>query len=436
MKIFVFIIGFLVCQFLGITNAQSENMTKDLFPGSKLIWEKEFSDKIVDIQQGGQNIVVVERKDNVQHTVYYLDVNGNIVWEKTFEIERDIYGTYRNRIENISISDDGKHIIANCKLPWERVVSKSYDSKGNLMWESDVKDHIMEPGLTVSPKGSYAITTRESGEEGAGIFRVFDNQTGEEIWTDKTKKRGSWIATFLNDTEIVYASNISISQKPTICVLRSFDTRTQSIMWEINLREDVKDPSIAGMISGFRKVETSKEGKLIAITVFVNYDDRPYCWGPRAVLMFDNKSNLLWGRDDFVTLVTPTEEFGGVEKVSFSLNSEELYVMSSHTIDILDALTGERKQRLSQETFDFSMNEYVFINGYLIVTPQIRYVLSKTIDPYERNYPQVFDSKTGNQLNISENCKDIALMIPVDNEGKYTAILTRNLKTLQYIKIE
>ncbi len=423
MRLFALLIGLFVSQFLGVARAESENLAKDLFPKSKLVWEKVFADKIVDIQRGGENIVVVERRDDVQHTVSYMDANGNTLWQKTFEIERGKYGEYINWLENISISDDGKYVIVNCKLPWERILVRSYDIKGNLIWESGV----MEPGLTISPQGSYAITTRLSGEEAMGHFRVFDNQTGKEIWNDHPERIDSWFATFLNDTEIVYAKNISYDPKPTRGVLMLFDAKARSIVWKINLQEEVKNESIAGVIGGSREVETSNDGKLIAVSGIIHYKDRRR----HAVLMFNNKGNLLWYRDNFVT--SPSG-YGGIERISFSLNSKELYVKSYNTIDVLDALTGERKKRFSRDTFGH-WNEYVFISEYLIVAPRIIHVLNKEIDRYGKRYPQVFDFETEKLLEISEECKDIALIIPMDKEEKYFVVLSRNLRTLQIIKL-
>ena len=358
----VMTMGLFAVQFSGLGDA-SQIGEKELFKGLKTetIWEKEFDGKIRDIKVGGENIVVVTDKDDLD-IVSYLNSDGSVLWEKKFKLKRDEYGEYLGGfVQNISISEDGEYVIVNCGLPWERVDAKSYDSKGSLKWETNWETDVLEPGLTLSPKGSYAITTRQSGEEMMGRFRIFDNKTGKELWKDTEKEtfvdengrtvgQINWTATWLDDSTVAWVKGSpagSFSCRHPYCKVILFDVKRLQPRWEVDIGKELGDPEHYGISWYTPVIEVSNNGEFIAVAADY-YADGKKRVEKRTLVVLSNKGNLLWYNDDFVTIKMPSgEHLGGLFSFSFNAYSKNLIVISQQptTIDVFDALTGEKKWR-------------------------------------------------------------------------------------------
>jgi len=221
----------------------AEPLAKDLFPNSKLIWEKEFDGKIRDVQVGCVNVAALWWKGNEiidegqLSIVSYLNSKGDVLWERNFAWHLPGERGKEGYVTGISLAGNGKALIVNTAVgsgEGRRVYS--YDVDGNFRWENGA----IEPGLVVSPTGSYAITTRQSEEEMAGYFRVFNNKTGKEIWNDR--ETGRWFAAFLNDEEIVYFKGPFTPlfvPYPGKCELMLFDADTEAIKWKVNIKDAI-----------------------------------------------------------------------------------------------------------------------------------------------------------------------------------------------------
>jgi len=395
-----------------VDNAPGEPWAKELFPNSKLIWEKEFDGKIRDIKVGGENVVVFWEKDRLD-IISYLDFDGSILWKKSFKFEQHKSGYGSGTVRNISISRNGESVIINfVSTHWDdmgdRAHVNSYDKDGNLKWETTVYN----PGLALSPNGDYAITTCQSGEEMKGFFRLFDNKTGEELWSDVEKKhiekrvKGgvkiidtgfSWSAAWLNDSEVIYVKG---RVTDPYCKLILFDAKKLQKRWEVDIGGELGGKEHFGVNWYTPRIKVSNGGQFIAIVA--DYFN-PLKRGGRTLVMLNDKGNILWHGKGFVTSSTV-----------FSTTPNNLFIgCSGWTIELSDAVTGERKW---QTTLGRSWEiDYAFILGENLIT---------SLSWAKEKRAAIFDLKTGELQRKPEIYDEIASIVPiVDSQNKLCALI-------------
>ncbi len=438
-----------------VGSAIAESPAKGLFPNSKLIWEREFGGKIRDIQVGNENIVVLtdifDKREGLCSVVYYLGPNGNILWEKRFDLKPDERGEYYGGVDNVSISAEGGEVIINSRAGCEWVITKSYDKDGNLKWETP----LFAPGLTLSPKGDYAITTHKSGvERWGGYFRVFDNRTGEELWWDKGKEsieRGSkiirtefnWVATFLNDSEVVYFKGYNL-ERPYVKLLL-FNVKNLKTKWEIDIGERLGDPLHFRLFfnpTEIPQLEVSESGKFMAIAVdYSNLPGEERSGGERRLVVLSNEGDILWNSKDFVTIEAAMgperriEKVGGLNWFCFIDDSKSLLAESGppSTIDIFDLLTGKRRWR---KVLGKDWNSYWHqccastINKSFVTTMRRRERVSLKFE----EVAVIFSLETGEICKKSYDTVRILPMMSYENGMRSFIILDRGRKVVQKVK--
>ena len=397
-----------------VDNAPGEPWAKDLFPNLKLIWEKEFDGKIRDIKVGGENVVVFWEKDRLD-IISFLDSCGNPMWEKSFKFEQHKSGYGSGTVRNISISRNGESVIINfVSTHWDDVGDRAHvnscDRDENLKWETTVYN----PGLTLSPKGDYAITTCQSGEEMKGFFRLFDNKTGEELWSD-VEKGINWSAAWLNDSEIAYVKG---KGGGSLCKLLLFDAENLQAKWMVDIGEELGDKKHYGIVWETPKVKSSRDGELIAVVA--DY------FGPegkrrRTSLMLNNQGKILWHNGG---LATPS----GV----FSPDSNGLFIgCSGRAVVLIDALTG--KEKWCSRRFDRHLGsiEYGFTSEKYLIA-------SFNLWEGKRRRIAIFDLETGELQRKPEIYDEIASIIPiVDSQNKLYALilLSQDKKRIQKLVV-
>ncbi|OYD15262.1 hypothetical protein CH333_06120 [candidate division WOR-3 bacterium JGI_Cruoil_03_44_89] len=377
MRLYALLIGLFVSQFWGIARAEGENLARDLFPKSKLVWEKEFDGRVMDVQVGGENIVVfkayryfdqeirkyVRLREDWDYCVSCLDMNGNVLWEKWFKEEvNKKKRTLKGRVANISVSRDGKYVVINQSWGFfPAFLAQCYNAKDELVWEVKCE----EPGLTISPYGSYAISTRQEGEQMMGHFIIVDNR-GKKLWEDTEREsfeekpgkfRGqiNWTARWLDDSTVAYVKGSpvgSYSCRHPYCKVILFDVKRLQPRWEVDIGKELGDPEHFGMSWYTPPIKTSRDGEFIAIAV--DWFENGHRKEKRTLVVLNNNGNLLWHTNRFVTMEDPEikdRRLGGLGSFSFTKDSKYLIAISvrtaatPRTIDIFDALIGEKKWR-------------------------------------------------------------------------------------------
>jgi len=387
-------------------DAIAELLTKDLFSNSKVIWEKEFDGKLQEVQVGGGNVVVWDR-----HHLKYLDSMGNVCWEKRFD---------ENSICKVSLSQNGDAIIVNV-TDWvsDRSKAHSYDRSGRLKWDVVV----WNPGLTLSPKSNYAITTHRSIDEDKGYFRVFDNQTGKELWNDHA---GRWFAAFLTDSEVVYLRSPVIPKGTERCELSLLELKGFTFKWTRDLQKEIDSVDPVWVGYGADKLRTDDDGKLISLAVFnFNYKGKGHPQ-ERALLVFNRDGDFLWKRNDFAKL---NSTLGGIDGFAFTADSEYLIVESfKGTFDLLDPLTGQRLWRAKQEDFRGRYIDHTFFFGERCFLPVIKWVRGEDA----KELILIFDEKTGEQ--IGSPVETVTSMISMGD--KYLIIMNEDKNRIQKVQID
>lgn len=369
MRICVILIGLFICQLCGIARSGTENLTRDLFAESKIVWEKEFEGRVMDVQVGGRNVVVFEAfkyfdwklkktirlREDWDYCVTYLDFEGNILWKKCFKEE---YGklaetsleTVKGRVSNISISRNGEYVVINQYWGFfPAFLASCYNAKGELVWEAKCE----EPGLIISPYGSYALQTRQEVDGMRSDFIIVDN-TGKELWREW---RGDWTASWLDDSTVVLVIG---SCYPTHCEAVLFDVKKLEARWSVNIGEELGEPEHCVINWSTPAVKVSNNGKFIAMAVdFFEKDEEGKVLGQRAdrrkLIALDNSGKILWYSDDFVIMEHPEFKggLGGLGGFSFTEDSDHLIAISVKTastpltVDLFDVFTGERRCRMS-----------------------------------------------------------------------------------------
>ncbi len=448
-------VGLLALLMIWVGNAIAESLARDLFPKSKLIWEREFDGKIRDVQVGSENIVVLTdifvRGKDLCSVVYCLGPNGNVLWEKRFDLKPDKRGEYYGGVDNVSISAEGGEVIINSRAGCEWVIAKSYDKEGNLKWETP----LFAPGLTLSSKGDYAITIHKSGvERWDGYFRVFDNRTGQELWWDKEKEsieKGSkithtefnWVATFLNDSEVVYFKGYNL-ERPYVKLLL-FDIKKLETKWVVDIGERLGDPLHFRLFFNppqIPQLKVSENGKFMAIAVdYSNLPDEEKREGRRLVVL-SNEGGILWSSKDFVTIEAAMgperriEKVGGLSCFCFIDDSKSLFAGSGPpaTIDIFDLLTGKRRWRkvLGQDWGSYWHQCCPFaINGNFVTTMRKRERVGLKFE----EVAVIFSLETGEICKKSYDIVRIIPMMSYENKVKSFILLDKSRKVVQKVKL-
>ncbi len=388
------------------------SLAKGLFPNSELIWEREFDGKIRDVQVGGGNVVVLWWKGNdiidkgQLSIISYLSSKGDVLWEKIFAWHLPGEWDKEGYVESISLSKNGKALIVNTVVgPGEGRRVYSYDAEGNFRWETGA----IEPGLSVSSEGNYAIITCESEEEMAGRLRVFDNKTGKEIWNDR-EPYIDWSAIFLSDGEIAYVKG---RVRNPYCKLILFNAESLQVKWEVDISKKLTGEGNWGISYYTPRVRASKDGKLIAIGVDNFEPEKYHRMKERKLVMLNNKGDILWYTNP-------------IGSHTFPYGSKYLLVGSNWKFDLLDPLTGHRLWRVKFENFRCWHIDHIFFFRGKCFLPVVKWVRGEDA----KELVLVLDEKTGNQ--IGEPVESI--MAPMGD--KYLIMTDEDKSRIQKVQID
>lgn len=302
-KKFIFII-FLILS----TTCFSQELLQKLYPNYKTIWEKNFKYPIKEVIPAKDNIIVWQNKywDNSGiDIVSFLDIDGNILWEKTFKFD-EFSKTYLS-VSSISLSDNGKAVIINYfyfkgEGSIECVKSASIDSMGNKKWEMKLDT----PGLIISPEGRYAITKKNEYQH---EFKIYDNIIGELLWKKDAEKskRPRWISDFLSDSEAVFLENNK---------LYLINLKDLNFKWELDIGKSFFSEKEIKV--DWDRISINQKKGLILISVCDRLEESNT---PNKYIVINNNGTIIYKSEDFRL---ESKSYSGIKSAYFTNDSDIL----------------------------------------------------------------------------------------------------------------
>ena len=407
---------------------------------TKTLWEVELPAQIRDIQTANGKILILGHQgergyDGSIEIVSYMDDNGETIWEKRFVIQSLEPQGGTGEILNISLSKNGQSIIINYhgeawQGPADMTHAESYDSNGNKKWFTIVN----EPGLKLSPKGNYAVTPRISFNESKGVFKIFDNKTGNEIFSDIQKSKTetyAWYADFLSDSEVVYVKtfrprsigvNESESYSPWSTILSLYNIKAKGWKWQKDISRIIpKSTACFGVSMPPLPILVSSDDGIFFLGFEMLDSQSKDKYARKYLSAFDKQGNILWTRDDFET--SKDGRCGGISGHSFIIGSTWLLVQSMDgTYDIHNRYNGDRVLRTGNRELNVWEFPHPFIINERLFVTFLYHDLAKTM---------AIDLKTGKffDSDFPEQCFVVLAEPSTDMDDSY--LIVSNGKTIR-----
>ncbi len=192
----------LICISIVIAFAADNNI-HTVFKVKKLKSVLKVSQNLYDISASKNYFALIEYLDRNSSQLRLHTLRGDEIWLKKFE-----------RIARVSISENSDKILVMLNsTPYDDCKCTCLDLSGNELWTVTTT----QPGLTHSPNGKYAITTRHSEDEMKGKFQIYDMNTGTELPVNIPKEFGHFLhAKFINNNQIALIMTSVKSEKVKI----------------------------------------------------------------------------------------------------------------------------------------------------------------------------------------------------------------------------
>ena len=110
---------------------------------------KQESNYATVISQDGKNIVVVSDSSGTDGNIYYLDLNGNLLWERHLD----------EAAQHFSLTQDNSYLIASNN--WQFMM---FDTEGHMVWKNNIPSDV-----AISSDGSFIVGTTFNQNVGPAI---------------------------------------------------------------------------------------------------------------------------------------------------------------------------------------------------------------------------------------------------------------------------
>ena len=197
---------FLLGIILMIPNSVTAQISlKKVFPKATTIWEKSCQGDLMDfvLTKNKKNIIVLSHGAN-NFNLYYLNSNGEKIWEKTQNFK---YPEYQ-KTEFLSMSENAELIIIHGADKYEEgPLTWVFDNTGNLLFHKNEIKGFYFP----SPKGNYILFQKRTGFDNIKLFDKYGKSIPlilpSELKEAKVKMK------FISDEEALIYKKVKINNE-------------------------------------------------------------------------------------------------------------------------------------------------------------------------------------------------------------------------------